>query len=79
MKTKQFKLLYVMNFFSVFLGYFITNEYKVYWFTANDPPSDHFIAIVGSIGSIFNGLRFVWSAALDYYPYKVVYGTMLTI
>jgi hypothetical protein len=31
MKTREFMLLYLMNFLSVFLGLFIVNEYKVYW------------------------------------------------
>ena len=30
-KSKQFVSLYVMNFFSIFLGLYVANEYKVYW------------------------------------------------
>lgn len=79
MKTNQFISLYVMNFFSIFLGLFIANEYKVYWLNAKNPPSDQFISSVGSIGSVFNGMRFIWSALLDYFPYKIVYGILLVL
>jgi len=40
MKTKEFITLYVMNFFSIFLGLFIANEYKVYWFASGFAPGD---------------------------------------
>lgn len=80
MKTKQFISIYVMNFFSIFLGLFIANEYKVFWQTAtNGGPSENFTSRAGSVGSIFNGMRFIWSALLDHYSYKVVYGTLLVL
>lgn len=79
MKTNQFISLYVMNFFSIFLGLFVVNEYKVFWLNAKSPPGDHFTSSVGSIGSIFNGMRFIWSALLDHFPYKIVYGILLTV
>jgi len=34
---------------------------------------------VGSVAALFNSLRFIWSAFLDKYSYKVVYGTLLCI
>ena len=79
MKTKEFITLYVMNFFSIFLGLFIANEYKVYWIASGYAPGDHFVTRVSSLGNFFNGMRFIWSALLDHYSYKVVYGIMLTI
>lgn len=33
--------------------------------------------MVASIGAIFNSARFLWSWALDYYSYRLVYGTLL--
>lgn len=68
-----------MNFLSVFIGLFVVNEYKVYWLNAKNPPGDRFVSMIGSLGTIFNGARFIWSALLDYLPYKVVYGVLLTI
>jgi hypothetical protein len=68
-----------MNFFSIFFGLFVANEYKVFWLTATNAPTDNFISRVGSIGSVFNGLRFVWSGLLDHYSYKRVYGFLLCI
>ena len=79
MKTKQFALLYLMNTCSVFIGLFIAAEWKVYWQTATNAPTDHFMATAGSFGSVFNGMRFVWSWLLDYYSYKSVYGALLVI
>lgn len=68
-----------MNFFSIFLGLFIANEYKAYWVTAEAPPKEKFLVTVGSVGSIFNGMRFIWSWLLDHFSYKQVYGTLLCI
>ena len=77
--SKQWLLLFVMNFFSIFLGLFIANEYKTYWLTADNHPGDRFISTVGSFGSVFNGLRFLWSFALDYLDYKYVYAILLCL
>lgn len=78
-KTKQFVLLYLMNTCSVFIGLFIAAEWKVYWQTATNAPTDHFMATAGSFGSVFNGMRFIWSWLLDHYSYKAVYGTLLVV
>jgi hypothetical protein len=42
---------------------------------------DHeiYLTEVGSFASIFGSLRFIWSAALDHYSYKKVYGTLLVL
>ena len=66
-----------MNFLSVFIGLFIAAEWKAYWLTSRDPPSDKFMSTIGSIGSVFNGMRFVWSWMLDHMPYRTVYGILL--
>jgi hypothetical protein len=79
MMTRQFISLYVMNFFSIFLGLFIANEYKLFWQNAKNPPEDQFTSSVGSIGSVFNGMRFIWSALLDHFEYKTVYGILLVL
>ena len=69
-----------MNFLSIFLCFFTAAEYKAYWvLTAKNPPGNKFLTNVGSVAAIFNGMRFIWSALLDKFPYKVVYGTLLVI
>jgi hypothetical protein len=78
-KSKQFITIYSMNFLSIFLGLFVANEYKVFWLTAKVPPSDSFTSRVGSLGLVFNGMRFIWSALLDHFSYKTVYGFLLSI
>ena len=79
MKTREFILLYVMNFLSVFLGLFIANEYKVYWLNSGFAPGENFLATVGAVGSVCNGLRFIWAALLDKFSYRTVYGVLLTL
>lgn len=39
--------------------------------------NDKILALIASIGSIFNALRVFWSWSLDYYSYKQVYGILL--
>ena len=34
---------------------------------------------MGSFGSVFTSLRFIWSAALDSKPYKLIYGILLML
>lgn len=79
LNTRQFISLYVMNFFSIFLGLFVANMWKQYWNTLADPPSDKLQSTIGSIGLVFNGMRFIWSMLLDHYSYKSVYGSMLVL
>ena len=79
MKTKEFLLLYLMNFLSVFVGLFIANEYKVYWLNSGFAPGEKFLATVGAIGSVCNGMRFVWAALLDKFSYRSVYAVLLSM
>jgi hypothetical protein len=79
MKTNEFVTLYVMNLLSIFLGLFLASEYKIYWLESDNPPSDNYMATAGTIAIFFNGCRFIWAALLDHYPYKVVYGVLLSI
>ena len=64
--------------FSV-LGYYTLDVYKV--FADTKPTLDHefYLTEVGSLSSIFGSLRFIWSAFLDHYSYKKVYGTLLVL
>ena len=51
--------------------------FKTFGMTRPVLEGDLFLTQVGSISSVFGSLRFVWSAALDKYSYKLVYGTLL--
>ena len=66
-----------MGFFSFFLGSFTVGSYKTFGEINNLPES--YLTIIGSVGSIFNAIRFIWSGLLDRYSYKVVYGTLLVL
>lgn len=79
MKTREFMLLYIMNFLSVFIGLFIVNEYKVYWLDSGFAPSEKFLGTVGALGSFCNGMRFLWAALLDKFAYRSVYGVLLSM
>jgi hypothetical protein len=74
--SPNFLLLYGMSSLSVFSGFFVLNQYKVYGIL-NGLTNDSYLATVASIGSVFATLRFVWSTWLDYSTYKVTYGTLL--
>ena len=70
-------LVYIMNVLSIFTGFFVVNQTKVYGME-NGLTNDKFLALVASIGAIFNALRWIWSWMLDYYSYKQVYGVLLS-
>ena len=56
---RRFWLLYVMNFCTVFYGYLVVSNYKVFGsFYIRD---DMFLTAVGSVASVCGSLRFLWS------------------
>jgi len=74
--SPNFLLLYLMSSLSVFTGFFVINQTKVYGML-NGLTNDSYLATVASIGSVFGTLRFVWSTVLDYSTYRLVYSTLL--
>jgi len=66
-----------MSFLSIFVGFFSVGSYKVYGELAGE--NESFLAATGSAGAVFNSLRFIWSALLDKYSYKKVYGSLLCL
>ena len=76
--SKQFLLMYIMNAMSIMTGFFAVNNFKTYG-QANGLDNEQYLALVGSIASICNAIRFLWSWATDYMPYKLVYGFLLTL
>ncbi len=41
--------------------------------------NDDFLTIVGSVASVFGGIRFIWSYLIDRYSYKLSYAIVLSI
>ena len=58
-------------------GYYTVDVFKTFGETRPELAGDLFLTEVGSISAVFGSLRFVWSAALDKFSYKIVYGTLL--
>lgn len=77
LRSKKFWLLYSMNFSSVFLGYLVVSNYKV--FAARYIDSDHFLTMVGSVACVMGSFRFIWSFVLDKSTYGKVYGMLVII
>ena len=75
-QSRSFILLYLMSSLSIFSGFFVLNQTKLYGM-ANGFTNDQFLALIGSLSAVFNILRFVWSWLLDYYTYRQVYGALL--
>ena len=78
-KTRQFWLIYIMAFLSIFQGFYVLNVYKDYGETIPTLKDDTFLTRVGSLAGILNTMRFVWSGAMDLEilkgsPFKLVYG-----
>ena len=73
----KFWLLYAMNFSSVFLGYIVVSNYKVYG--SQYISDDLFLTAVGSIACVLGSLRFLWSLVLDRSTYSKVYGSLVLL
>lgn len=76
--SPKFATLFVLGVSHLFYGYFYSNEYKNYGKDyIND---DAFLTNVGAIASLFNGFfKFAWSYALDFYPFRRVYGGLIIL
>ena len=76
--TREFWLLCLMSFFSIFLGFFMTSAYKTYG--NMKIKDDEFLSIVGAVGFITNGSsRLILSTLLDFFSFKSVYGAVLIV
>lgn len=58
-------------------GYYTIDVYKVFGQNYAGLNYDEYLTWVGSAGSVFTSLRFLWSAALDTKSYKLIYGILL--
>ena len=79
MKSKQFWILYVMQGMSILFCYYVVNVYKEFGEEIPTLDNDKYLTLVNSISAIFNALRFVWSGAIDKFPFRYIYGLLLLI
>lgn len=56
---------------------FVINTFKN--FGMEHIKSDEFLTVVGSVSSVFGGIRFVWSYLIDRYSYKLSYFIVLSM
>jgi hypothetical protein len=76
-KARQFTSIWLMSTLSFFLGTFVAGSYKAYGIQLGFEEGE--LTLVGSLGALFNALRFVWSGLLDTFSYKKVYGSLLLL
>mmetsp|Transcript_19004 Transcript_19004/g.23547 ORF Transcript_19004/g.23547 Transcript_19004/m.23547 type:complete len:220 (+) Transcript_19004:1162-1821(+) len=79
LKSKQFWLVFAMSSLSILFGYYTVDIYKVFGQTNELLNHDAYLTWVGSLGSVCTSLRFLWSAALDHLPYRLIYGVLLSM
>ena len=78
LKSKDFILLYTISVCHMFYGYYIINMFKT--LGAEHITNDQYLTLIGSVGSLVNGLsRIGWSSLLDYYSFNVVFRSLLCI
>lgn len=77
LKTRQFILLYAMNFCTIIPGVFMIGSSKSY--AATYIYDEGVLSQAAAWGSIFSTLRFVWSFLLDRYSYKSVYTALILL
>lgn len=77
LKSPQFIYIYIMSTLSIFIGMFVINTFKN--FGMEHIKSDDFLTVVGSVASVFGGIRFVWSYLIDRYSYKLSYSIVLSM
>ena len=76
--SREFFSLYFISVTEIFFGYFIMTKYKVYG--AGFIKDDQFLTLIGSIGSLLNGLfRIFWAGMLDYFPFKKINTVLLLL
>ena len=65
-----------MQGMSILFAYYVVNVYKVYGEKVPELDDDKYLTLVNSISAVFNSARFVWSGALDKYPFRYIYGAL---
>ena len=68
-----------MQGFSIIMCYYVVNVFAEYGQGVPVLSDVEFLTLVNSISSVFNALRFIWSGAIDKYPFKWIYGSLCVI
>ena len=77
-KTLEFWQLFFMALCSVTPGIYVVNSYKTFGSKAID--DDEFLAVVGSVSSVFNGsFRYVWGQLMDKTSFKISYAILICV
>lgn len=76
-KTRQFAVLFIMQYFSIFIGYFVANQFKE--FGGIYITDDKFLTLVGALSSACAGFRFVWAFLMQKYSYRTIYTIIILI
>ena len=73
-----FLWMYLLVVCHMYYGYYISNEYKQYGFTAGI--DDRSLSLIGSCAALFNGcFKIFWASLLDCFNFKPVYTIVLVI
>ena len=79
LQSEQLWIIYLMACLSILFGYYSVDVFKSFGQTVEVLSDDRYLTWVGSMAALFNACRFLWSACLDYYSYKQVYGALLVL
>ena len=79
LRSKQFWVLFVMQGLSIIMCYYVVNVFAEFGEEVPVLSNVGFLTLVNSVSSVFNALRFIWSGAIDKYPFKMIYGILCVI
>lgn len=75
LKSKNFWLLEIMMFMSVFYGYFIVNSYKV--FALGKIEDEKLLNTIGAVASACASIRFTFGFMMEKWSFKICYTFLL--
>ena len=79
LRSEQLWIIYLMASLSILFGYYSVDVFKTFGQSVPELSDDRYLTWVGSMAALFNAARFIWSACLDHYSYKEVYGVLLLL
>ena len=68
-----------MQGFSIIFCYYVVNVFAAFGDEVPVLNDVEYLTLVNSISSVFNALRFIWSGAIDKYPFKWIYGFLCVL
>lgn len=64
---------------SIIFVYYIVNVFAEFGNTVPALSDVEYLTLVNSVSSVFNALRFIWSGAIDKYPFRIIYGILVVM